>query len=133
MRQNAFGQANLGYQVGSASWTHHVASADKNDAAAAGAAGAGAAGAGAGATATATATAAAAAAAATVNLTFSRGGQQMAFGPLWPGVCNNFFLEGIFEALSAPGEFYHDQAGKVSRPFTSHASVSRNLTSHSHV
>ncbi len=47
---------------------------------------------------------------AVINLTFSRGGQQMAFGPLWPGVCNDFFIEGIVEALSAPGEFYHDQA-----------------------
>lgn len=46
----------------------------------------------------------------TVNLTFSRGGQQMAFGPLWPGICNNFFIEGVVEALSAPGEFYHDRA-----------------------
>lgn len=52
--------------------------------------------------------------ASTVNLTFSRGGHQMAFGPLWPGVCNEFFVEGLFEALSAPGEFYHDRAaGKL--------------------
>ena len=44
-----------------------------------------------------------------VNLTFGTGGNQMAFGPRWPGVCNTFFLEGILEALSAPNEFYHDR------------------------
>ena len=47
----------------------------------------------------------------TVNMTFSRGGQQMAFGPLWPGACTyGFFVEGIIEALDSPGEFYHDSA-----------------------
>ena len=45
----------------------------------------------------------------TVNLTFGSGGNQMAFGPLWPGQCNEFFVEGIIEALSSPGEFYHDR------------------------
>jgi hypothetical protein len=45
-----------------------------------------------------------------INLTFGTGGNQMAFGPLWPAVCNNFFLEGILEALTAPNEFYHDRA-----------------------
>ena len=44
-----------------------------------------------------------------INLTFGTGGNQMAFGPLWPGVCSNFFLEGILEALTAPNEFYHDR------------------------
>ena len=47
-----------------------------------------------------------------INLTFGSGGNQMAFGPLWPGVCGyGFFVEGIIEALSAPGEFYHDRVG----------------------
>jgi hypothetical protein len=46
----------------------------------------------------------------TVNLTFGSGGNQMAFGPLWPGVCHEFFVEGVIEALSAPGEFYHNRA-----------------------
>ena len=34
----------------------------------------------------------------------------MAFGPLWPGICNDFIVEGILEALSSPSEFYHDRA-----------------------
>ena len=40
------------------------------------------------------------------NITFDRGGFQMAYGPATD--CNNHYLEGMIEALDSPEEFYHD-------------------------